>query len=230
MRKTRSLLQDKGMTFQNAFVSNALCCPSRATIMRGQYAHNTGVWTNNNGDGPDAGWRAYSSNGNEKDNVATRLNALGYRTALIGKYLNGYNTTYVPPGWDRWFATWGSYFRYDINDQGTMRHFGADASDYKTDVLRRQTKAFIGTSVAQGKPFFAYVAPKAPDKPATPAPRDKHAYDGSKAPRLPSFNEKNVSDKPPGYESCRGSAMPKRRRSTPCTNVGLNPYRRWTTW
>ncbi len=46
MPKTLSYLRDKGMSFSNAFVSNALCCPSRATIMRGQYAHNTGVWTN----------------------------------------------------------------------------------------------------------------------------------------------------------------------------------------
>src|SRR5829696_9383909 len=46
MPKTRSALGDKGMSFSNAFVSNALCCPTRATIMRGQYSHNTGVWTN----------------------------------------------------------------------------------------------------------------------------------------------------------------------------------------
>src|SRR5687768_5444321 len=44
--KSRSVLGDKGMSFSNAFVSNALCCPTRATIMRGQYSHNTGVWTN----------------------------------------------------------------------------------------------------------------------------------------------------------------------------------------
>src|ERR671912_167296 len=72
MPKTRSVLVDKGMSFQNAFVSNAVCCPSRATIMRGQYAHNTGVW---DFDGPDGGWQAYKNNGLEQDNVATRLDA-----------------------------------------------------------------------------------------------------------------------------------------------------------
>jgi N-acetylglucosamine-6-sulfatase len=199
MPKTRSLLQDKGMTFQNAFVSNALCCPSRATIMRGQYAHNTGVWTNENVAGSDSGGQAYRNKGNEKDNVATRLDAAGYRTALIGKYLSGIkNKTFVPPGWDKWFSIWGDrYFLYDANDQGTIRHSGTKASDYRTDVERRETRKFIGTSVAHGKPFFAYVAPKAPHTPSTPAPRDRHAYDGLKAPRLPSFNERNVSDKPP---------------------------------
>jgi arylsulfatase A-like enzyme len=192
------VLKTKGMSFSNAFVSNALCCPSRATIMRGQYAHNTGVWTNENVAGPDAGGQAYRNKGNEKDNVATRLDAAGYRTALIGKYLSGIkNKTFVPPGWDYWFSAWGGYFDYDANDQGTIRHFGTKASDYRTDVESRKTRTFIGTSVAHGKPFFAYVAPKAPHHPPTPAPRDRHAYDGLKAPRLPSFKEKNISDKPP---------------------------------
>src|ERR671918_513676 len=68
MPKTRSVLKEKGMSFSNAFVSNALCCPSRATIMRGQYAHNTGVWTN---EGSSGGLQAYRKEGNEKDNVAT---------------------------------------------------------------------------------------------------------------------------------------------------------------
>ncbi len=198
MPKTRSVLQDKGMSFQNAFVSNALCCPSRATIMRGQYAHNTGVWSNM-ASSQEGGWQAYKNNHNEQDNVATRLDAAGYRTALFGKYFNGYNqgNAYVPPGWDRWFAT-GSfkYFDYDVNDDGTIRHFGTTDGDYVTDVLKRHVKALIGTSAAQGKPFFAYVAPIAPHEPATPAPRDLHAYDGEKVPRPPSFNEKDVSDKP----------------------------------
>src|SRR5215216_4645185 len=50
MPKTKALLQNAGMTFENAFVSNALCCPSRATIMRGQYSHNNGVWSNSSTD------------------------------------------------------------------------------------------------------------------------------------------------------------------------------------
>src|SRR5215204_814429 len=102
MPKTTTKLVTKGMGFENAFVSNALCCPSRATIMRGQYAHNTDVCFNENVFDPDpnvhdGGWEGYNGNGYESENVATRLDAAGYRTALIGKYLNGYkDTTYVP--------------------------------------------------------------------------------------------------------------------------------------
>ena len=199
MPKTRNLLQEKGTSFRNAFVFDGLCCPSRVTIMRGQYAHNTGVWSSR---GPDGGWRTYLDNGLERENVATRLDAAGYRTGLFGKYLNNYESARVPRGWDRWFATWGEYYGYYANDQGTLRHFGTKASAYRTDVESSKTRAFIGNSVAQGKPFFAYVAPKAPHDDQTrdvavPAPRDRHVYDGLKAPRPPSYNERNVSDKPP---------------------------------
>src|SRR5829696_217113 len=204
MPKTKALLQNAGMTFENAFVSNALCCPSRSTIMRGQYSHNNGVWSDSSTDSSSTtsgGWQAYQQNGNEADNVATRLQGVGYRTALFGKYLNRYdNTTYVPPGWDRWFGafTLGDlhYFNYDVNDQGTITHYGARASDYSTDVISRQADAFISNSASQGTPFFVYVAPIAPHDPSTPAPRDAHDYDGISGPRLPSFNEADVSDKP----------------------------------
>ena len=208
MPKTNALLGERGMTFANAFVSNSVCCPSRATIMRGQYSHNSGVWTNL--DGPDGGWEGYKLNGNEQDNVATRLQAGGYRTALIGKYLNHYQGTAIPQGWDHWFAAFAvnlqgkgtqpGYFNYDENDNGTIRHFGTSEREYSTDVLRRQTRSFIDTSVAQGEPFFAYVAPITPHGPFVPAPRHAHAFDGEQAPRPLSFNEADVSDKPPWIE------------------------------
>ena len=202
MPKTRSALKDRGMAFQNAFVSTPQCCPSRATIMRGQYAHNTGVWNIAN---PDGGWQTYRAKGLERDNVATRLHDAGYRTGLFGKYLNGYGrSTTVPPKWDDWFAfKQPEYYNYDVNDNGTIRHFGTTNSDYSTDVLKREVQQFIGASAAQGKPFFAYVTPYAPHRPATAAPRDRHTFDQEKAPRLPSFNEADVSDKPPWIQSLR---------------------------
>jgi len=195
MPKTKTLLQDRGMSFQNAFVSNPLCCPSRATIMRGQYSHNTGVWSNVP---PDGGWESYHSQGNEEDNIATRLHHAGYNTALLGKYLNHYEGTAVPLGWNYWFATFTfEYYDYDVNDNGTLRHFGTGERDYQTDVLRRHARQFIEASLTRGTPFFAYVAPIAPHEPAIPAPRDQHVFDGEKGARLHSFNEGDVSDKLP---------------------------------
>jgi N-acetylglucosamine-6-sulfatase len=206
MPQTKALLQSTGMTFENAFVSNALCCPSRSTIMRGQYSHNTGVWSNSSIDSSSTtagGWQVYQQNGNEADNVATRLQGAGYRTAFFGKYLNGYdNTTQVPTGWDRWFGAFTAgnlhYLNYDVNDQGTITHYGTSASDYSTDVISKQADAFIANTVSQPTPppFFAYVAPIAPHDPSTPAPRDAPDYNGIQGPRLPSFNEADVSDKP----------------------------------
>ena len=203
MPKTRSALQNQGMTFTRAFVTTGLCCPSRATIMRGQYTHNTGVWYNTGG--PSGGWEGYKSRGHEQDNVATRLAGAGYRTGLFGKYLNGYDGTAGPPGWDDWFAMprQGKYFDYRVNDNGNMRHFGTDEGDYSTDVLSVQTQEFIDASVRAGEPFFAYVAPKAPHGPLVPAPRHEHAYDGEQAPRQPSFDEEDISDKPPWIQSLR---------------------------
>jgi len=199
MPKTHSLLREQGMGFRNAFVSNAICCPSRATIMRGQYSHNTGVWSNSSTDSPSTtigGWQAYQENGNEADTVATRMQDAGYRTGLFGKYLNGYNTTEVPPGWDTWFAHVNGidYYDYQINDNGTIKHYESTSADYETDVIANHAKTFIGTSADAGEPFFAYVAPKAPHLPATPAPGDLHTYDGLKTRRPPSFNEKDVTD------------------------------------
>ncbi len=203
MPKTTALLENQGMRFDGAFVSNGLCCPSRATILRGQYAHNTGVWTNGHGGDPDGGWQAYKNNGNERDNLATRLHDAGYRTGLFGKYLNFYDGRAEPPGWDDWFATFrkgkdqASYYDYSANDNGRIKHYGTRAGDYNTTVIRRQTLDFINASTAGGKPFFAYVSAKAPHAAATAAPGDAHTFDGERAPRLPSFDENDVGDKPP---------------------------------
>ncbi len=129
--------------------------------MRGQYAHITQVWTNG---GSSGGWRAYRNNGLERDNVATRLDAAGYRTGLFGKYLNGYkDTTGRPLGWDRWFAHVNGidYYDYQINDDGTTKHYGSISGAYETDVMANHAKNFIAASANAGVPFFAYVAPYA---------------------------------------------------------------------
>ena len=95
MPQIEEQLVRKGTTFPNAFAPFATCCPSRATILRGQYPHNTGVISNY---GTHGGVDAFEAAGNDKDTLAIRLDAAGYRTGLFGKYLNGYDGGYVPPG------------------------------------------------------------------------------------------------------------------------------------
>ena len=165
------------------------------------------MWTNNNS--TSGGWKGYQMHGNEKDNVATRLRGAGYRTGLFGKYLNGYEkTTFVPPGWDDWFAklqtpeVLDNYFDYRVNDNGTIKHFGSDPSDYSTDVLKGQTKQFINASVTPRQAILPLRGARRAAQAVLHQPRVTGTPStASKAPRLPSFNEKDVSDKPPWISS-----------------------------
>jgi N-acetylglucosamine-6-sulfatase len=201
MPNTRDLIASQGMTFENAYVPLASCCPSRASILRGQYVHNHKVWYS---DIQSGGYQEWATRGHESDNLATHLQAGGYSTGLFGKYMNGYSkTTGKPLGWTDWFAHNGGdgYFNYSVNDNGVDKNFGSTASDYFMDRINTESQQFIQQSVTAGKPFFLYVSPKIPHLPSTPAPRHVNAFNGVPAPRLASYNEVDVSDKPPWIRS-----------------------------
>src|SRR5207249_3879225 len=129
--------------------------------------------------------------GHESSTVATWLQAAGYRTALIGKYLNGYpagvKATYVPPGWDEWFVPvrGNPYigFDYALNENGRVVSYGSRADDYLDDVMTAKASRFIESTASDPKPFFLYLAPFTPHRPATPPPRYRNAFPGAKAPR-----------------------------------------------
>lgn len=195
MPKLKSLMMDRGTTFENAFVTNATCSPSRATILRGQYTHNHRVRVT------DQGFPKFHQLGHESSTVATWLQSGGYRTALFGKYLNGYggnDPTSVPPGWDEWYANFGDpgYYDYQLNKNGQVVSYGSAPEDYKTDVLARKADDYVRRSAGDGQPFFVYLAPTAPHEPAIPAPRHEDTFPDAQAPRPPSFDEADVSDKP----------------------------------
>jgi len=198
--KVNSLLVDKGTTFSNFFVTDSLCCPSRSSILRGQYVHDHDVLGNLP---PDGGYQKFHANGDEKSTVATWLHDAGYRTGLLGKYLNGYPQTvdpaFVPPGWDEWDSpTSGgnpySEYNYRLNENGKLVRYGSSPDDYLVDVLSRKSSEFIQQK--GDKPFFLYVAPYVPHQPATPAPRYADAFPGVQAPRTASFNQADSSAEP----------------------------------
>ena len=200
--KIRSLLTDQGTTFSNNFVNVSLCCPSRASFLRGQYVHNHDVLTNTP---PTGGFEKAFATNIEGATVATALQSSGYHTGFIGKYLNGYpNTapdTYIPPGWKEWYGGVGNAgyrgFNYTLNENGILVPYGNAPEDYLVDVMTRKAVDFIQREATpDNTPFFLYVAPFVPHTPATPAPRYANLFPGVKAPRLPSFNEADVSDKP----------------------------------
>ena len=184
-------LVDRGVSFSNAFVVNSLCCPSRASILTGDYSHTTGVYTNG---GRYGGFGAFD----DRSTIATWLHGAGYHTALIGKYLNGYEGRYIPPGWDRWFAMkmhgeGNYYYDYTVNDDGRLRSYGSRESDYSTDVLANESVQFIEHHRG---PLFLYLATWGPHRPAIPAPRDDGFYSGVQFSRRPDFNEAKIGDKP----------------------------------
>ncbi len=204
MPRLKSLLADQGVTFPNAFVTTPLCCPSRSSILRGQYVHNHQVWTNN---APDGGFVRFNELGLEDSTLAVWMQQAGYRTVLIGKYLNEYHakSLHIPPGWSEWFAASSKYYDYMALDNGTVVHYGDRVEDYLTDVLRGKAEDFITRAIRDRKPFFVYLSPFAAHADATkyamPAERHKEKFLHKKAPRIPSFNEEDVSDKPSVIQS-----------------------------
>lgn len=171
-------LAERGARFANAFTTTPLCAPSRAGILSGQHAPRHGV-TGNSALGFD-----------DESTLATWFQAAGYRTALLGKYLNGYNflSPEIPPGWDEWRAfvnDGNNFFTYALNENGVVRDYGSAAADYSTDVLAGHAVRFLEGNAE--RPFFLFLAPFAPHAPSTPAPR----HDGSLA-WLPQW-------RPPGW-------------------------------
>ncbi len=199
--KTNQLITSQGMSFKNYFLTDSLCCPSRSSIFRGQYPHNTQIFTNG---GNDGGHAKFHSTGDDTSTVATWLQAGGYRTALMGKYLNGYLTnqagvpnTFVPPGWSEWDVAGSGYaeFNYKLNENGTIKSYGNAARDYLVDVMAAKGNDYIKKSTEDGKPFFLELAPFVPHVPSVPAPRYADTFPDAKLPQPPSFNEPDTSDK-----------------------------------
>jgi arylsulfatase A-like enzyme len=192
---TRRLIGRTGVDFKSFYVTNPLCCPSRATFLTGQYSHNTGVISNR---GPNALPAL-----RESETLATWLQDSGYRTALVGKYLNGYgleDPENIPPGWTEWHAladpTTERYYDYELNENGAIHHYGNAPEDYKTRVLGHLAVDAVRHAARGDRPLFLYVGFNAPHAPSTPAGRDAGTYVDADIPRTPAFNEEDVSDKP----------------------------------
>jgi arylsulfatase A-like enzyme len=196
MPNLQELLVDHGTTFKNFIFNVSLCCPSRASILRGQYAHNHQVITNRS---PFGGFRRFLELGHEESTIATWLQDAGYRTVFLGKYMNEYPRgakRHVPPGWNEWYAiTSGHYRNYELNENGDIVPYDGTGSDYQTDLLARKAADFIRRSAGKS-PFFIHLSTFASHKPHFPAPRHRSAFKTTLAPRPPSFNEEDVGDKP----------------------------------
>jgi arylsulfatase A-like enzyme len=225
MPNVENRLAAAGVKFPNAFVSTALCCPSRASLLKGQFAHTTGVLTNAQ---PLGG----ALNFDDTSTLATWLDAAGYHTGLFGKYLNGYTalwtppaTPYVPPGWDEWHAFRAPrFYDHTLVEKGVdfptatevlypsscTNYTGCPADqpgedpcpspqNYSTDVLLAKALDFIDDSV--GQPFLLYIAPYAPHSPFCAAPGDEDSFASLPPYRPANWNTQPNPDPPDWVEA-----------------------------
>ncbi|MDQ3619066.1 MAG: sulfatase [Actinomycetota bacterium] len=191
--RTMEWLKDGGTTFPNAYASTPLCCPSRASILSGRYAHNHGV--RSNGGDQEAGSEALD----HSTTMQRYLQEAGYRTGIVGKLLNGWDINEAPPYWDYFSIFRGGYKNRPWNINGTVQKI----STYSTRFVGHRVADFIGSAEAtDAQPWMLYVAPFAPHRPWNPERRYADApvepWGGN-----PAAREKDRSDKPPWLRSGR---------------------------
>lgn len=205
MPETLELLGTHGTTFTNAIATTPLCCPSRASMITGQYGHNNGVLANRPG---------YATLTAKRSTLPAWLGAAGYTTAHVGRWLNGYRKApgrHPAPGWDRWFTLGDSrtYFDYDLLAGREQIHFGKVSRDYVTRVLNQVAVRLVRNQVRRPKPFFLQLDQLAPHADgikgddsgacvdsAIPPSRHPAGFEAAPLPQSPSFNEADLSDKP----------------------------------
>ncbi len=202
------------ISFDRAYINNGLCCPSRATILTGQYDTRNRVGTNAQG-------RLL----NERETLPVWLRRAGYQTGLFGKYLNQYpfgRGLYVPPGWTEWQAAysdgpqWQMYpqYHWKLNANGTSRSFLSAPADYQVNVLGNRMNTWVRSRAATGQPFFAMFTPTATHYPWRASPTRAGTMTNAPVTRSPSFNIA-ASDQPAylrAQPASNGPAMDTARR------------------
>ena len=197
MPNVKRELTDSGVTFTEGYVTTSLCCPSRTSILTGEYAHRTGIHDNSP---PDGGAEVFD----DHCTLARWLKAQNYQTGFVGKYLNGYASLSpcIPPGYDDWHVqVQVKYYEYDLNDNGKLAHYDSADADYSGDVMTRKAVDFIHGAGREGRRFFLHLSQKAPHAPATPARRHIGLFNGIAPFRPPNWGEPDVSDKPAWVQS-----------------------------
>jgi N-acetylglucosamine-6-sulfatase len=227
MPNTEKLLVRKGTSFTNYIATTAQCCPSRASLFTGQYAHNHGVTSNR------VGYPGLVEKGNV---LPVWLQRAGYNTIHLGKFMNGYDRfakpeSTVAPGWDNWHTVLSEakYYDYDYFVNGRVVHYGRAPKDNLTNVLNHDAVRMVQRYAPERKPFYLQLDERSPHvthqfdphgscgHAAIPEPRDERRFKDAPLPKPPSFNEKDMSDKPAFL------------RSTPRldTTQRNNLHRRW---
>ncbi|XP_034490207.1 N-acetylglucosamine-6-sulfatase-like isoform X2 [Drosophila innubila] len=186
LHQTMQLFSMYGTQFSNAFTSTPICCPSRASLLTGQYAHNHMTFNNSLTGGCNGQlWREKL----EPRALPALLQKHGYQTFFAGKYLNQYKGDKVPPGWHEFHGLHGNsrYYNYTLRENTKNVSY---TDTYLTDLLSERAAAFFRNTAQKErqKPFFAMISPPAAHEPFTPAPRHAGSFAHVLALRTPSFN------------------------------------------
>lgn len=177
---TRSLIFNQGMAFDRAYITTAACCPSRSSMLTGQYASHHGVVLNSSKLlGPT---------------IAHELQASGYYTGLIGKYLNSWNGT-PRNEFNYWSAFKAGSVNY-INPPMNVNGKKMIRKGYITDILASDSQKFIAEASTRNQPFFLMFAPNAPHAPATPSHVDAKLFAGLAPYRPPNWGPFAALQKP----------------------------------
>ena len=194
MPNVQSLIGAQGTTFNEAYVSFPLCCPSRATMLSGQYMHNHGVRGNFPPNGSWFRFRAHESN-----DLPVWLQDDGYYNVHIGKYMNGYSivdgSLPVPQGWDEWYGKISEdalYFDYNLIEKTAptatprITFYGDQPNDYQTDVFGDRAVDFVQDSAVSHEPFWLnlwFNSPHGPVRSGAARPLPPRGYAAAEAPR-----------------------------------------------
>ncbi|KAG8137789.1 hypothetical protein E2320_003736 [Naja naja] len=172
LKKTNALIAEMGLTFSNAYVPSALCCPSRASILTGKYPHNHHVVNNTlEGNCSSQSWQKMQE---PYTFPALLKSECGYQTFFAGKYLNEEKNS--------------KYYNYTLSVNGKARRHGMNYSmDYLTDVLANMSLDFLEYK-SSFEPFFMMIATPAPHSPWIAAPQYKKSFENVSAPRNSNFN------------------------------------------
>jgi len=212
MKQTEKLWSAQGATANNWFIHTPVCCPSRAELLSGRYAHNIRV------EKPNGGGCMHMDVGKVNPNSFGRYMAnAGYTMGWFGKHMNTCPHK-PPPGWDcptcRWFANGGGadkepggYLNATFNNfEGTnavaagemyggkpgvyKANTNGEFAGYTTSVIANKSIAWLHDVAKRDKPFFMALAPKAPHVASTPAPWYLKGtfIDDLQAPRDPAYN------------------------------------------
>uniref|UniRef100_A0A674DVI9 N-acetylglucosamine-6-sulfatase n=1 Tax=Salmo trutta TaxID=8032 RepID=A0A674DVI9_SALTR len=215
MKKTKALIGDAGATFSNAFTATPLCCPSRSSILTGQYPHNHAV-RNNSLDGNCSSplWQK----GPETTAFPVYLSKQHYQTFYAGKYLNQVTHTLG-------LGIMGNsqYYNYTLSVNGKAEQHGDNyEKDYLTDLILNRSLHFLDDRSPQ-RPFFIMLSPPAPHSPWTAAPQYEKNFTDVKAPRDGSFDK-------PGKDKHWLLRQPSNPMPSTSLNFLDNAYRkRWQT-